>query len=463
MTPPHDEATPVLSIEHVSKVYPLGHSHSHIRAAIPGRLGSIEKRDHFRALNDVSFTIRRGEAVAIVGPNGAGKSTLLKVLAGAVQPSTGRIRRPLKTAAIVELGLGFDPDLTAVENIEYGGALLGKSVRELRARRDWILEFAELEDFSTMPVKRYSTGMLARLGFALATCTEADLFLIDEVLSVGDWRFQLKSLDRIKELHAAGCSLVFVSHNLWLVNQLCDRAMLMEAGRLLVDGSVPDVLGAYIGQEKFVLHDGGVEAKAAPRTTQPAAVNEPTVIDSTITPEDDTDAHDDEGASVDDAANGPEDIDDDRWKPVVLRNLVAKPEAINTGDPIQFEVDVVVRVPSPTLRLVASMYWQGFATFAVPDNLPSDFMDQPGTYTVSVRYSIVTMSRSLTTWQIAVVETEGEDEDPQQTLPNAIEKLAVDVRIDGPVTQRPGIQLPLDCSIRRRSDESEHLVEQGTT
>lgn len=100
------------------------------------------------------------------------------------------------------------------------------------------------------------------------------------------------------------------------------------------------------------------------------------------------------------------------------------------------------------------MYWKGFATFAVPDTLPSDFMNDPGTYTVSVRYSIVTMSRSLTTWQIAVVETEGEDEDPQQTLPNAIERLATDVKIDGSVTQRPGIQLPLECSVLRRSDDS---------
>lgn len=437
------DTEPVLLVEGISKRYALGHSHSHLRSALPGRWGSIEHGAHFDALADVSFEIQPGEAVAIVGPNGAGKSTLLKILAGAVQPTTGRVRRPLQTASIVELGLGFDPDLTAIENIEYGGAILGIPADEVRRRREWILEFAELVEFATMPVKRYSTGMLARLGFALATCTESELFLIDEVLSVGDWRFQARSLDRIRELHDAGCALVFVSHNLWLVNQICDRALLLESGRLRLDGSVSAVLAAYVGQEQFVLHDGGVET---PDMTS----------DEQDRPDPDQDGTTEHVAAEDPEAEvSVQEIPEftsftaDRWKPAVVRSVIAIPESIQSGDPISFEVEVEVRTPSPGLQLVVSMHWQGFATFAIPDALPSEFMQQPGTYRVSVHYPIVTISPALTTWQVAIVDSEGDEEDPQHTLPNAIHKKTIDVRVDGPITPRPGIKLPYEVEVTR--------------
>lgn len=431
---------PLVSFDHVTKVFHYGHERSNARAAIPGRWGEPRGRHAFRALDDVSFDVAPGEAFGIVGPNGAGKSTILKILAGAVVPTAGTVRRPIRTVSIVELGLGFDADLTGAENIDYGGALLGLTPEQIDARRDEIIDFAELEDFATMPVKRYSTGMLARLGFALATSVDADLFVIDEVLSVGDWGFQAKSLDRMRERHRAGAAVVFVSHNLWIVNQLCERALLIDSGQVKAHGPTPEVLGAYLGKSQYTLRHGGVDEDRS-ATDADADADETLALDSPPV-----------GAAP--ATTRPL-TDDHTWRPVSITSLVAEPDEIRPGGEMTLRATVVVRVPSPELQLLASMYWEGYATFAIPDRLPSEFLSEPGVYELDVHYSMVPASPSTSTWQLAVVRTDETDEDPEQLLPGAIDRVTTTLRITGPVTPRPGIFLPHSSSVRRVRPEED--------
>ena len=419
---------PLVTFEHVTKVFHYGRERSNARAAIPGRLGEPRGRDAFRALDDVSFTVSPGEAFGIVGPNGAGKSTILKILSGAVVPTAGTVRRPMRTVSIIELGLGFDADLTGEENIAYGGALLGMTPEQIAEQRDAIIEFAELEDFATMPVKRYSTGMLARLGFALATSVEADLFVIDEVLSVGDWGFQAKSLERMKERHRAGAALVFVSHNLWTVNQLCDKALLVEAGKVKAHGPTPEVLGAYLGKSQYTLRHGGVDEGG-----HHLAPDDSELEGATDAPRQHT------AGTVDEVA----------WRPVSILSLVAEPGEIQPGEAMTLRATVQVDAPAPQFELLSSMYWEGYATFAIPDRLPSDFLMVPGTYEIEVHYPSVPVSASMSTWQLSVVRSGTEEEDPEQLLPGAVDKATTLLRINGPVTPRPGIFLTHEVTTRR--------------
>lgn len=431
----------LVTFDHVTKTFNLGHERSNVRAAIPGRWGEPRGRQAFRALDDVSFTVQAGEAFAIIGPNGAGKSTLLKILAGAVAPSSGRIVRPARCVSIIELGLGFDPDLTGEENIGFGGALLGMTPDQIEAHREEIIEFAGIANFATMPVKRYSTGMLARLGFALATSVEADLFIIDEVLSVGDWEFQRRSFERIRERHTAGAAVIFVSHNLWVVNQLCQRAVLLEAGRVAALGPTPGVLAAYLGDTQYTLHHGGVT-----QTDTQSVAPRPLGDERAAHPARDGDADGpaDALASGEDAT--PE-TGAGSWRPVVIRELVMEPDTIEPGDPVVLRAEIDVRVPLPDHRLVASMFWEGYATFAIPDELPSEFLQVRGTHLVEVRYDSVPVSPSVTTWQLAVVPTGETDEDPEQALPGAIERASATLTTTGGFTPRPGIFLAHSVSV----------------
>lgn len=195
----------------------------------------------FWALKDVSFDIKKGERVAILGLNGAGKSTLLKVIAGVLKATEGTVSRSGVLVPLLELGAGFDPQYTGAENIYLYGAMLGYSKAFLKEKYDEIVEFSELGEFIHVPVKNYSSGMRARLGFSIATLVEPDILILDEVLSVGDVKFRKKSEKRIKEMFSKGITVLFVSHNLTQVRSLCTRAIWLEKGQVVEDGPVETV------------------------------------------------------------------------------------------------------------------------------------------------------------------------------------------------------------------------------
>lgn len=212
------------------------------------------ERREIWAARDITFQIRRGEAVGIVGANGAGKSTLLKMLSRVTSPTEGRARVVGRVGTILEVGTGFHPELTGRENIYLSGAILGMRKSEVDARFDEIVAFARVERFVDTPVKRYSSGMYVRLAFAVAAHLEPDILIIDEVLAVGDVAFQKKCLKKMDEgVHGQGRTILFVSHNLQAIRSLCSRAMLLEGGRLVADGSVTDIIGRYLsGQDAEV-------------------------------------------------------------------------------------------------------------------------------------------------------------------------------------------------------------------
>lgn len=195
----------------------------------------------FWALRDVSFQVKKGERVAILGLNGAGKSTMLKVIAGVLKATEGKVSRYGVLVPLLELGAGFDPQYTGEENIYLYGAMLGYSKAFLKEKYEEIVAFSELGDFIHVPVKNYSSGMRARLGFSIATLVEPDILILDEVLSVGDVKFRKKSEKRIKEMFAKGITVLFVSHNLPQVRSLCTRAIWLENGQIVEDGPVDTV------------------------------------------------------------------------------------------------------------------------------------------------------------------------------------------------------------------------------
>lgn len=186
--------------------------------------------NEFIALSDVSFQVERGDIVGIVGLNGAGKSTLLKIIAGVLSPTKGKVRVTGSIAPLIDVGAGFDPELTARENIFLNGAILGHSRKYLTERFDKILDFAELRKFVNVPVKNFSSGMYARLGFSIATEVDPDILIVDEVLSVGDFKFREKCEKRIKSIIERGTTIVIVSHSLGLIEQLCNKVLWLEHG-----------------------------------------------------------------------------------------------------------------------------------------------------------------------------------------------------------------------------------------
>lgn len=201
--------------------------------------------NEFYALKNVSFHIKKGEAVALIGVNGSGKSTLLKIIAGVMYPTHGSIKVKGTIAPLIELGAGFDMDLTARENIYLNGAVLGYDRKFMEEHFDEIVEFSELQNFMDVPVKNFSSGMVARLGFAIATIVKADILIVDEVLAVGDFQFQQKCKKRIEELLSNGTTLLFVSHSKEQVNELCDRAIWLEHGIMKLDGPACEVTEKY--------------------------------------------------------------------------------------------------------------------------------------------------------------------------------------------------------------------------
>ena len=199
----------------------------------------------FYALRHISFKIRRGESVALIGKNGSGKSTMLKILARVMYPTSGRIAVRGTVAPLIELGAGFDMELTARENIYLNGAILGHDRAFMNQHMQEIIEFSELESFIDVPLKNFSSGMVARLGFAIATVISADILIIDEVLAVGDFKFQEKCKSKIAELIADGATLLFVSHSADQVKELCTKAIWLDGGQVMAYGSSEEVCDLY--------------------------------------------------------------------------------------------------------------------------------------------------------------------------------------------------------------------------
>lgn len=201
--------------------------------------------DEFWALKDVSFQVERGQSVGLIGLNGSGKSTMLKIIAGVLKPTEGSVRVMGSVAPLIELGAGFDPDLTARENIFLNGALLGHSRAEMRGYYDEIVDFAELHEFMDVPVKNFSSGMNSRLAFSIATIGSPDILIVDEVLAVGDSKFQQKCIDRIEEMMARGTTVLFVSHSIKQVEMVCKRVVWLDHGILKEYGETMEICGKY--------------------------------------------------------------------------------------------------------------------------------------------------------------------------------------------------------------------------
>lgn len=199
----------------------------------------------FIAVDDVSFQIRRGEAWALIGTNGSGKSTMLKAISGILKPYKGKITRKGTISPLIELGAGFDGDMTARENIYLNGCVLGYSKKFIDEHFDEIVEFAELQEFLDSPIKNFSSGMVARLGFAIATVVKPEIMIVDEILAVGDYRFQEKCNERMREMLSGGTTLIYVSHDMDTVLRLCDHALWLDHGHAKMVGDVKTVCNAY--------------------------------------------------------------------------------------------------------------------------------------------------------------------------------------------------------------------------
>ena len=229
----------------VSKRFQLTEGGS-LREFLPALFKGRGFTEPFYALRDVSFTIRQGETVGIVGRNGSGKSTILKLIAGVMAPSAGDVRVYGRVSPLIELGAGFHPDLTGRENVHMNASILGMSSKEIKAQFQAIVDFAELWDFIDTPVKRYSSGMYIRLGFAVAVHSNPEILLVDEVLSVGDTYFQEKCLAKMHEFQAKGTTMVLVSHSLDLVQSFCERVLFINGGRLVDEGPPAKIVAEYM-------------------------------------------------------------------------------------------------------------------------------------------------------------------------------------------------------------------------
>ncbi|GAB3783485.1 ABC transporter ATP-binding protein [Spirosoma horti] len=251
----------VITVENISKQYIIDHQKGKgantLRDVITENFRAMfgSKKDQntvtheeFWALRDVNFAIEQGDRVGIVGHNGAGKSTILKILSKIIEPTTGTVRIKGRVASLLEVGTGFHPELTGRENIYLNGSLLGMSRSEIRKQFDEIVAFAGVEKFLDTPVKRYSSGMYVRLGFAISAHLDPEIMIVDEVLAVGDAEFQKKSLGKMRDNSASGRTIIFVSHNLTAVQALCNKTLYFEKGRLIEQGETNQVIASYLSK-----------------------------------------------------------------------------------------------------------------------------------------------------------------------------------------------------------------------
>jgi ABC-type polysaccharide/polyol phosphate transport system ATPase subunit len=246
---------PVIQFHRASKHYVKQRLRYGLLSETIGKLFTVNhspftNHNVIKALDSVSFEVKKGEALGIIGPNGAGKSTILKLISKVTIPDSGSVAALGRIGALIELGAGLHPELTGRENIFLYGAILGMKKQEVEAKFNEIVNFAEIEDFLDMPIKRYSSGMYARLGFAVAVNLEPEILLIDEVLAVGDESFQKKCFAKMKQAKNKNVTIVFVSHNLDWIKLICDRVLLLKHGKIIADGPPRKVISAYHSQLK---------------------------------------------------------------------------------------------------------------------------------------------------------------------------------------------------------------------
>ena len=240
-----DDDEYAIEVEHVSKAFTM---HADRRDSLKERFVRGSSRDShvFRALDDVSFRVKKGTTFGLIGHNGSGKSTMLKILAGVYRPTRGEVSVSSKVDALLEVGAGFHGELTGRENIYLNGSILGRSRRQIDESLDWIIEFADIGDFIDEPVKVYSSGMTVRLGFATAVAIKPTILIVDEIIAVGDEEFQRKCFDLMRELRDKGTTIALVTHSLSLATEMCDEIVWLDHGRVQMVGSADKVVSAYL-------------------------------------------------------------------------------------------------------------------------------------------------------------------------------------------------------------------------
>lgn len=342
-----------VEITNISKRYRIGHQagYATLRDTIASRANKMLKRESktttedFWALKDISLTIAEGQRIGIIGRNGAGKSTLLKIISRITSPTTGEIKLHGRVASLLEVGTGFHPELTGRENIYLNGAILGMTQKEIQRKFDEIVTFAEIEKFLDTPVKRYSSGMYVRLAFAVAAHLDSDILIVDEVLAVGDAQFQKKCLGKMQDVAGQGRTVLFVSHNMAAISQLCERAILLRNGKIIADG-----------QPEKIIDDYFTNANTQPRIID---LSDPTIRKNSL-----------ENSVV-------------KWSSVTLLNSSNQPsDHLGFLEPFSLEFVVDVRAEVNDLRLAfAVLSALGFAlfnSFQFESQLPTHFL--PGQY-----------------------------------------------------------------------------------
>ena len=237
----------MIEVSHITMDFRMDRNRTtNLKEYVVNLLTGKRRVEMFHALDDVTFSVQRGSVTGLIGPNGAGKSTILKVISGIYRPTSGSVQVGGQIVPMLELGSGFDADLSGRENILLNGAILGYSKDFLLPKVEAIIDYSELRDFIDMPLKTYSSGMLARLAFSIASVVEPDVLIVDEILSVGDERFQRKSRARMLEMmQSTGTTVLFVSHNLTQLREMCDRVIWLDHGRVRGIGSPGEICGAY--------------------------------------------------------------------------------------------------------------------------------------------------------------------------------------------------------------------------
>lgn len=236
----------VIKVDHVGVKFQMGQEKvDNLKEYVIKKINRKIQYKEFWALKDINFEVQQGDRVGLLGLNGAGKSTLLKVIAGVMKATEGKVTTKGRIAPLLELGAGFDLQYTGAENIYLYGAVLGYSKEFIKEKYNEIVEFSELGDFINVPVKNYSSGMKSRLGFSIATVVEPDILILDEVFAVGDAKFRKKSEKKIKSMFKTGVTVLFVSHNIEQVKNICNKAILLEKGTLIAEGDVEDVCEIY--------------------------------------------------------------------------------------------------------------------------------------------------------------------------------------------------------------------------
>ncbi len=238
----------VIKVEHMSKVYPLYEKKTdRLKETFFGK----KLHKEYFALKNITFTIFKGENIGLLGVNGAGKSTLLKILTGILTPTEGNVEVNGRVSALLELGAGFNMEYTGIENIHLNGTIMGYSETEIEKRKQEIIDFAEIGEYIYQPIKTYSSGMFARLAFAVAVNVEPEILIVDEALSVGDIQFQIKCLKKMKEMMDSGTTVLFVSHDISAIRRFCTRGIWIHNGEIQKDGEVNEVADEYLGFLRF--------------------------------------------------------------------------------------------------------------------------------------------------------------------------------------------------------------------